>query len=56
MTLLTGCNSTTVIKIPTCSYYDYIYPSRTDTLDTQKQVLIHNEAHEACLAASKSAD
>ena len=45
--LMSGCESTTVIKVPSCDGFKLIYPSRLDTLETKEQILAHNEFFEA---------
>jgi hypothetical protein len=39
---MSGCATNTSV-IDACYGIDYIYISREDTLETQKQVVIHNE-------------
>lgn len=41
---MAGCVSRTVNS---CIGYDYIYASKNDTTETQKQVLEHNLFHES---------
>lgn len=43
---MNGCQNTTVIKVPSCDGFKLIYPSRSDTLETKKQILAHNEFFE----------
>lgn len=44
---MSGCQNTTeIIKVPTCDGFSLIYPSHSDTLETKKQILAHNEFYE----------
>ena len=56
LTLMSGCQSTTVIKVPTCDGFSLIYPSRNDTLETKRQILAHNEFYEKVCKSEKDYD
>lgn len=43
---VTGCQYTPVV-ITGCTAFEYIYPSRNDTLETKKQILVHNKVYKS---------
>ena len=52
--LLTGCASRAPVVIDSaCDRFAVIYPSRQDTMETQRQILIHNRAWRAACIGGK---
>lgn len=52
--LLTGCASRAPVIIDSaCDRFAVIYPSRQDTMETQRQILIHNRAWRAACIGGK---
>ena len=48
---LTSCE--TITEINSCAGYKFIYPSKKDTIETQRQIAAHNKYHKHCLSQKK---
>lgn len=54
--LLTGCASRAPVIIDSaCERFAILHPSRQDTMETQRQILVHNRVWRAACAGEKAA-